>query len=119
MKKTLVIGASENPLRVSYDAVRRLLRQGIEVVAIGKRPGEIFGVPIQTGLLSLTGIHTVTLYINPSHQPEYYDYLIGLGPERIIFNPGTENAELMQLARANGIGVEVGCTLVMLSLGEY
>ncbi len=106
-------------MRVAYDAIRRLLRQGIEVVAVGKRPGEIFGIPIQTGLLPLTGVHTVTLYINPSRQPAYYDYLIELKPERIIFNPGTENTELMQLARANGIEVEVGCTLVMLSLGDY
>ena len=119
MKKTLVLGASVNEYRVSNSAVRQLLDTGNEVVAIGNRPGAIAGVPLRQDHPVLEDIHTVTLYLNPSRQPEYYDYILSLRPRRLIFNPGTENPELMRLAREQGIEVERACTLVMLSLGVY
>ncbi|MCB0571162.1 MAG: CoA-binding protein [Phaeodactylibacter sp.] len=119
MKKTLVLGASDNPLRYAYSAVHQLLSKGYEVIAIGKREGETFGVPIQRGMPGLSDVHTITLYINPGHQKAYYDYILGLRPKRIIFNPGTENAELAALARQRGIEVEMACTLVMLAVGNY
>ncbi len=119
MKKTLVLGASDNPIRYSNAAVRRLAQDGFEVVPVGVREGEISGVPIQKGQPRLDNVHTITLYLNPQRQKEYYDYILSLRPERIIFNPGTENPELMRLARENGIEVEMACTLVMLAVGQY
>ncbi|MDX2072012.1 MAG: CoA-binding protein [Haliscomenobacter sp.] len=119
MKKTLVLGASENPARVSYDAIRRLTSKGHEVVAVGLREATIFGVDIQKGQPQAEEIDTITLYLNPERQKEYYDYILGLQPKRIIFNPGTENFELLRLAKEKGIETEFACTLVMLSVGQY
>jgi hypothetical protein len=42
-----------------------------------------------------------------------------LKPKRIIFNPGTENDDLIKLAEENKIEPFIGCTLVMLSTGQY
>ncbi len=119
MKKTLVLGASTNPVRYSNAAVRRLAHGGFEVVPVGIEEGEISGVPIQQGQPALDDIHTITLYLNPYRQEEYYGYILSLKPERIIFNPGTENPELMKLARDNGIEVEIACTLTLLAVGVY
>ena len=119
MKKTLVIGASTNPERYSYLAFQSLRRHGHEVVAIGRKAGEVNGVPILTGQPELTGIDTVTLYLNLTHQEEYYDYLLNMKPKRIIFNPGAENYDLMRRASEAGIEVLEACTLVMLSTGQY
>jgi hypothetical protein len=69
--------------------------------------------------LNIENLHTISLYLNPSRQKEYYDYLISLRPKRIIFNPGTENLELESLAHQNQIETEQACTLVLLSLGAY
>jgi len=118
-KKTLVLGASPNESRYSNMAVRRLREAGHPVVAVGLREGTIADVSIQQGLPALEGIHTVTLYVGPDHQPAYYDYLMALRPQRIVFNPGTENTELLRLARENGIETEIGCTLVMLTARTY
>ncbi len=118
-KKTLVLGASEHPDRYSYLAVQRLRAHGHPVVALGNRPGQIGDVPIVTGQQSLEGIDTVTLYLNPRRQEEYYPYILSLHPRRIIFNPGTENDDLEALARAQGIEVLEACTLVMLASGQY
>ena len=119
MKKTLVIGASTNPERYSYLAINALKKHGHEVVAIGRKDGEVSGVKIQTGHPELQGIDTVTLYLNLSHQEEYYDYLLNMKPRRIIFNPGAENFDLMERASNGGIEPIEACTLVMLSTGQY
>jgi len=119
LKKTLVIGATENPARYAYIAIQRLTAHGHEVVAVGKEKGMVNGVKIETEHLPFTNIDTVTLYINPTVQKEYYDYIISLKPKRIIFNPGTENTEFENLARAKGIETEEACTLVLLSSNQY
>ncbi|MGV3657649.1 MAG: CoA-binding protein [Chitinophagaceae bacterium] len=118
-KKTLVLGASENPSRYSYLAIRKLTNHQHPVVAIGKKKGKVGDVTIETDHLPITDVDTVTLYLNPRNQQEYYDYILSLQPSRIIFNPGTENRELEQMARQNGIETVEGCTLVMLSIGNY
>lgn len=118
-KKTLVLGASTNQDRVSYEAVLRLSRAGYEVVPVGIREGEIEGCTILTGEPEVTNVDTITLYLNPERQQAYTDYILRLNPRRIIFNPGTENPELMRLAKQAGIETEIACTLVMLSLKQY
>src|SRR5690606_35521832 len=118
-KKTLVFGASTNPGRYSFLAINRLVNRGHEVVAFGLKKGEVAGLQIDTGLLQYDSINTVTLYMNPQRQKEFYEYLISLQPKRIIFNPGTENPELYQLLRENNIDFEIACTLVLLSINQY
>lgn len=118
-KKTLVIGASQNPQRYSYLAVQKLNAHQHPVIALGKRTGTIGNTVIETEHKSFDNIDTVTLYLNPVRQKEYYDYILSLHPKRIIFNPGAENDELAELASARGIEVEEACTLVMLSTGQY
>lgn len=119
MKKTLVIGASENTDRYSNKAIRMLLNQNHPVVALGMRTGSVEGVDILTGLPDFKELNTVTMYVGPANQPAYYDYILGLKPQRIIFNPGTENPEFETLATAAGIACVDACTLVMLSIGAF
>lgn len=118
-KKTLVLGASENPERYSNLAVKKLTAHRHAVVALGKHKGNIGDINIETEKKAFDNIDTVTLYINPLHQPEYYDYILSLHPKRIIFNPGAENEELAVLASENNIDVQEACTLVLLSTGQY
>ena len=118
-KKTLVLGASSNPSRYSNMAINRLVNKGHSVVGIGLKEEEVAGVKIHTKQIPLKNIDTVTLYMRPARQKEYYNYIISAQPKRVIFNPGTENPELYQLLKSNNIEVEVACTLVMLSTGQY
>lgn len=118
-KKTLVMGASENKNRYSNLATNNLLGRGHEVVAIGKRGGSINGVAIETGAVPFENVDTVTLYLNPVHQQQYYDYIISLHPRRVIFNPGAENQEFEEMLEAKGIRAQQACTLVLLSTGQF
>ena len=119
MKKTVVLGASDNPARYSYLAVEKLNRYGHPVVAIGKTEGLVGNTKIITDRLIEKEVDTVSLYLNPQLQKQYYDYILSLHPKRIIFNPGTENEELFDLAKANGIEPMEACTLVLLGTGQY
>jgi uncharacterized protein len=118
-KKTVVLGASENPGRYSYLAVHRLRSYGHPVVAIGKKEGKVADVSIHKGPWEEQDVDTVTLYLNPRHQEAYYDYILNLHPKRIIFNPGTENEELIRKAQEHQIEPVIACTLVMLGTGQY
>lgn len=128
MKKTLVLGASPNPARYSFKAVKSLVRHGHEVVPVGFRPGVIpvtvrpAGVIekfIKRGMPEIEGVHTVSLYIGPERQMEYADYIISLKPERVIFNPGTINEAFMKKLSILGIETIEACQLVMLSSDQY
>jgi predicted CoA-binding protein len=119
MKKTVVLGASDNPSRYSFLAVQKLNRYGHPVVAIGKKQGKVGDTDVITERPDEKEVDTVTLYLNPKLQQQYYEYILSLHPKRIIFNPGTENDELETLAKENGIEPVEACTLVMLGTGQY
>ena len=120
-KKTVIIGATPNPSRYAYTAARMLTDYQHPIVPVGIKRGtvseqEILDLREEP---AITDVDTVTLYIGPRHQPEWYDYILGLKPQRLIFNPGTENRELYQQATQQGIEAVEACTLVMLRAGTY
>lgn len=117
--KTLVIGAGTNPERYAWKAVHSLRLHGQEVIAFGKESGTIDDVTIENTWNPNWDVDTVTLYLNPMRQEAYYEKIIDLKPRRVIFNPGTENPEFMQLLEQAGVFPEVACTLVLLSIGQY
>ncbi len=119
VKTTLVIGASPKPERYSYAAVKLLQQYGHPVIPLAKRAGFVNGVPVRTGFPVNEKVHTVTLYVGPKNQPEYYDSLLQLKPVRVIFNPGTFNDELKRLLETNGIETVEDCTLIMLRSGVF
>ena len=118
-KKTLVLGATTKPDRYAFRAINMLVEKGHTVLAIGQNTGEVAGVKIYTKAIPVKNIDTVTLYLNPARQRDYYNYIIEAQPKRVVFNPGTENPELYQLLELNNIKSEVACTLVLLATNQY
>jgi len=119
-KKTLVVGASTNRSRYAYLAASRLKEKGNEVIPFGIEQGDINGMKIETERKEFKDVDTVTLYVNPSIQKSYYDYILNtIKPKRIVFNPGTENREFQKLAESKGIETIEACTLVLLSTGQF
>jgi len=117
--KVLVFGASVKVIRYSNIAMKMLKEYQHEIVAIGGRKGEVDGIEILTGHPELEHVDTITLYVGPARQQEHYDYLIGLSPKRIIFNPGTENLEFERMVTQAGIYAQRACTLVLLRTGKF
>jgi len=119
-KRTLVLGASPKPSRFAYKAIRSLQRRDIPLIAIGRKDADLDGIQIRTGKpMDIDPVHTVALYLNSERQREYYDYILNLKPRRIIFNPGTTNPELADLALQKDIEIVDDCLLVMLNTGRF
>ncbi len=117
---TVVIGASESPSRYSNKAILALRNHNLPVMAIGKRPGMVADIEIQTGKPAAErSVDTITLYLSEENQEDMIDYILSLKPRRIIFNPGAENEHFATLARKKGVNIVEACTLVMLSTGQY
>jgi len=119
LKKTIVLGASSNPERYSFMAVKQLTAKHHEVIALGNKSGFIDEQMILTDTPEIKDVDTISLYLNPNNQKPYYAYILALNPKRIIFNPGTENDELAETARTAGIEPIEACTLVLLATGQY
>jgi predicted CoA-binding protein len=119
MKKTLVLGATPDSTRFAYRAANMLVQYGHEIVPVGIKKGQVAGQTIRNDYPVEQDIDTVTLYVGANNLPPLFEYILKLQPKRILFNPGTENADLIRLAQEHNIEVVLGCTLVMLSSDTY
>ena len=119
LKNTLVIGASTKKERYSYRVIEKLIDKNYKVCALGNKKGLINDVIIYSNFKDFDNIHTVTLYVSSKIQESYYDYILKLNPQRVIFNPGTENIEFYQLLDKESIDYIEACTLVLLSTNQY
>lgn len=118
-KRTLILGASTNPSRYSFLVANKLVRNGHEIIPVGVMKGEVAGVEIKSSTAGIDDIDTVTMYLGQRNQEEYADFLLNLKPKRVIFNPGTENPELMDKLNEQGVDAFEACTLVMLGTGQF
>ena len=120
-KRTVIIGASTNPARYSFLAAEMLTDHGHEIIPLGVKKGMVFGQEIVDirSRPTVDKVDTITLYIGPARQPEWYDYIVSLNPKRVIFNPGTENPTFLKLLNESGCDAVEACTLVMLRTGQY
>ena len=121
MKKTVIIGASNNRARYAYLAAEMLVEYKHEFVPVGIRKGDVLGKSILNinEKPEVKDVDTVTLYIGPQHQQQWYEYILSLKPKRVIFNPGTENPEFERLVEEAGSEALEACTLVMLRTGQF
>jgi predicted CoA-binding protein len=113
MAKTIIIGASMNPQRYSYIAARLLIQNDEDVVLIGNKEGEILNHPIIKEIPSIEKTDSILLYLRPEHQKKYYNFILDSKPDRVIMNPGAENAELMALCQENNIQVICACAIAI------
>jgi predicted CoA-binding protein len=120
-KQTVVVlGASPKPERYSNKAVRLLLEHGHRVIPVHPAIKEIESLPAVRALEHIKEpVDTLTVYLSPSLSAPLQSDILKLKPERVIFNPGTENPELKQALERDGIAVEEACTLVLLNTGQF
>ncbi len=118
-KTTVILGASTNPERYAYLAAKTLLQHNHKVYLVGLKEKELFNQKIYEYGTHFKDIHTITVYLNPMNQKQYYQYIISLQPKRIIFNPGSENNQFYRILHENHIFYQEACTLVLLATNQY
>ena len=119
-QRVVVVGASIKPERYSNQAVRLLIQYGHEVVPVNPAASLIEGLTVVPRLDEIEGhVHTLTLYLSPKSSSVLEGAMIRINPDRVIFNPGTENPTLQATLEAQGIHTEEACTLVMLNTDQF
>lgn len=119
-QRVVVLGASHKPERYANQAIRLLLEHGHAVVPVHPRLDMAEGLPVVHALGEISGgVDTLTLYVGPERSAPLADAIVKLRPGRVIFNPGTESAELEARLDAAGIPHEQACTLVLLRTGQF
>ncbi len=115
-----IIGASEKKNRFAYKAMLALREHGHDVKLVNPFKETIEGNKCFKAVSEIKGkINTVTLYVNAKRFRDHIDEVVQAKPERVIMNPGTEDAEMETILEDAGIGVCRACTLVLLSSGRF
>ena len=115
-----ILGASNNPEKYSYKALKLLREKGHEVFPVHPALKEIEGLKVYASLADLPKpVHTLTLYVSPEISSKMTSQILASSPRRILFNPGAENTELETRARAQGIQALEACTLVLLHTDQF
>lgn len=119
-ERVVILGASNKPERYSHKALNLLKDYGHEVVLVHPTLKEIDGLEVYSSLSQIKGkVDTLTMYISSELSSKIIGDIIKLRPKRIIFNPGTENAELYNKLLAHSIPFELACTLVLLRSEQF
>lgn len=115
-----VLGASRNPERYSYAAVKVLLEAGHAVFPVHPTFRSIDGIPAFRTLQDLPEApHSVTVYLAPERSAPLERDFLAVRPKRVIFNPGAENSHLARVLRESGVVTLDACTLVLLRTGQF
>lgn len=121
--KVAVLGASNDPSRYAYQAMTLLMSEGHEAIPVHPRETEVLGQKVWPNLSALMDagqkVHTLTMYVGHALSDKLEIDILKLAPQRVIFNPGSENPRLEKVLAQKGIDVVHGCTLVMLRVGNF
>ena len=120
---TFILGASDKVDRYSYQARSMLHEYGFRTALISPRvklvEGEIVHPDIKSAVLAVGNPDTITMYVGASVSSQMKNEILSSQPRRVIFNPGSENADLAAALRNSGVAVLEACTLVMLRTGQF
>lgn len=115
----VILGASDKPERYSYRALKMLQDHGHDVLLVSPRLKSIEELIVYPDMKKMKDVDTITVYVNSTISSSLKDEIIELNPKRVIFNPGSENPELMEALEKANIKVEPACTLVLLSTEQF
>jgi len=116
----VVLGASDNPEKYSYLAVKFLKENGHTVFPVHPALKEIEGFKVYPSIKDIAGpIDTVSLYVSEEVSSKLAGDILSKFPKRIIFNPGAENPDLESKACQKGIRTLNACTLTMLKTHQF
>lgn len=119
-QRVVVLGASHKPERYSNQAIRLLREYGHSVIPVHPKLQEAEGIAVVNSLDAIEGtVDTLTMYIGAERSDQIADAILALKPGRVIFNPGSENANLERRLSDAGVAHERACTLVLLRTDQF
>ena len=112
-----VLGASTDRHKFGNKCVRAYLAAGYQVIPINLHADEIEGLPV---IRSVSGLSAdpdrISVYLPPDKTRALIPELARYPGAQVWFNPGSADAQTLEMARAAGIDVRDGCSIVDIGL---
>ena len=108
-----VIGASRDRRKFGNKCVRAYLASGFQVFPINLHADAIEGLAVHRHLADLPGTpDRISIYLPPAKTRALLAELVEHPGAEVWFNPGAATADILAAARAAGIDVRDGCSIV-------
>jgi predicted CoA-binding protein len=108
-----VVGASTDRQKFGNKCVRAYLAAGYRVFPINPVADTVEGLPVYRSIGELPDRpDRVSIYLPPPKTRSILSELAKLAGVEVWFNPGTADNEILEQARAMGIDVRDGCSIV-------
>jgi predicted CoA-binding protein len=117
-----VIGASNDRRKYGNKALRAFARQGYTVLPVNPHESTIEGVAAFKSVLDIPGpIDMATVYVQPAEAVKVMDELSRKGVPEVWLNPGADDDEVVERARALGLNAIQACSIMGIgdSPGRY
>jgi hypothetical protein len=118
MSKTVaVIGASSDRRKFGNKAVRAFLARGYSVIPIHPHEKSVEGLTAYASVLDVPGpIDMATVYLPAGPALQVIPEIVRKGIREVWLNPGADDDEVIDAARAHGLEPIVACSI--LGIGE-
>jgi uncharacterized protein len=118
MPKTVaVIGASSNRYKFGNKALRAFMNQGYTVLAINPNEAQVEGLQTYPSVLDVPGpIDMATVYVPGHIGVRVMEDIAKKGIPEVWLNPGADDPEVVQRAKALGVRVVQACSIM--AIGE-
>ena len=116
-KSVAVVGASRARHKFGNKSVRAHRAAGWQVFPVNPRGGEIEGLTAYRSLGEVPAdLDRITVYLPPASTRELLPAIRAKGAAEVWLNPGASNAAVEAEARASGLVIRAGCSIVDLGL---
>lgn len=117
MKTVAVIGASSNRRKFGNKALRAFAHKGFTVIPINPNESEVEGHRTYASVLDVPGpIDIATVYVPASVGLRIMEDLAKKGVADVWLNPGADEPEVVNKARALGLKPVLHCSII--AIGE-
>jgi predicted CoA-binding protein len=109
-----VVGASSDRRKFGNRAVRAYARAGYEVFPVHPREDFIEGLRAYRSVKDVPAaeLDRVSVYLPPGVAAAALDDIAGKPARQVWFNPGADSPEVLAAARALGLNVIAGCSIL-------
>jgi hypothetical protein len=112
-----IIGASSDRSKYGNKAVRAFKDGGWTVYPVNPKEDEIEGLKCYASIADVPEpIDRVSMYVPPRTGKRLLDAIAAKKPNELFFNPGSDDAEILEQAEEKGLNPIRACSIVNIGL---